>query len=611
MSVVTIQTLALNAQKIPENKQALEYLEEYGALFGQAIRKGYSERNKIGKTDKKARELESFICRQLEEEYKLSASEARNAYNKSSATYDSQSELVDIYIDESFDRIRELRRTIKKLEFKRNIAQDSGQTSTASNLTKKIHYKQQKINKVEAKIARLKESRDEGKFSVTFGSERLFEKQYRLEENGYASHEEWLEDWRESRSNRSFFIGSKNYHGGNQLVRYDTEKHTLTITVTPSLRNKYGSTLTLYQIIFPHGEEWLKAAIKPVRRISTRVKKKNGEAIELVEYFECTEQSELVAVQPKKLQKVETKRNGSALPVTYEIVRKDGNVYINATIETINPAITTSLENGSLGIDFNPGSIDWTLIDRHGNLKCHGSIKTNVQDKRSIQTKDIIGKAVSEVVGVALKYNVPIVIEDLDFAQKKASMKEKGAKYARMLSNMAYSQFTQMIESKCLKSGVELIKIHPAYTYVIGVTKYMAVYSLNSGCAAALVIARRGQGRAEKLPAALASYFKKPADMLKSGAWAKVTKKINICGGFNRHKFYSLGESSPEGGSPAVGNWRTRKGIKQARTNSLLHSKLRQTKASCRRDTVQVFVTPHIGQKRRAIGSPDLKGLNP
>lgn len=104
----------------------------------------------------------------------------------------------------------------------------------------------------------------------------------------------------------------------------------------------------------------------------------------------------------------------------------------------------------------------------------------------------------------------------------------------------------------------------------------MAVYGLNSGCAAALVIARRGQGRTEKLPTALASYFRKPEDMLRSGAWAKVAKTINICGGFNRHKFYSLG-------------------IKQAQTYCLLNSKLRQTPASPRRpDTVQVFATPHI-----------------
>ena len=338
------------------------------------------------------------------------------------------------------------------------------------------------------------------------------------------------------------------------------------------------------------------AAIEPVKRTSTR-KDNNGE-------------------------KKETSRNGSKQPVTYEIVKKDGKFYVNATLETVDAVIQTSLENGALGIDFNPASIDWTLIDRHGNLKRHGTIKINVQDKRSAQTKDIIGKAVSEVVRIALKYSVPVVVEDLDFAQKKASMKEKGAKYARMLSSMAYSQFTQMIESRCIKSGVELIKVDAAYTSVIGVTKYMAVYGLNSGCAAALVVARRGesspyggspavgnwrtrkgQNRTERLPKRLDSYFKKPEDKLKSGAWRQVAKKINICGGFNRHKWYSLGESSPEGGFPAVGNWRTRKGIKQARTNSSLYSKLRQTKAPSGRDTVQVLVTPHIRKNPRAMGS--------
>jgi len=65
---------------------------------------------------------------------------------------------------------------------------------------------------------------------------------------------------------------------------------------------------------------------------------------------------------------------------------------------------------------------------------------------------------------------------------------------------------------------------------VIGVTKYMAVYGLNSGCAAALVIARRTQNRIERLPKRLDSYFKKPEDKLKSGARKKVAKKINICG---------------------------------------------------------------------------------
>ena len=570
MSVVTIQTTATNTI---QNKTALDYLEEYGAIFGQATRTAFSLRNRIGKTQIKESELEKSICKELEKRFGISNSEAKNAYNKADSSYKSQSELVDLYIKDNYDRIKEIRRTIKKLEFKLDKANKSGKESTVKKLKRKIHFKEQKISKLDAKIERLKESKATGHFTITFGSSKLFEKQYRLEENGYKNKKEWLEDWRAERSNRSFFIGSKNFQGGNQLVRYDANLHTLTITVTPGLRAKYGNTVTLHNVSFFYGQEWLLSAIEPIRRTSTR-KGKDGE-------------------------KKEDSRNGSKQPVTYEIVNKDGKFYVNATLETVDPVIQTSLENGALGIDFNPGSIDWTVVDRHGNLKRHGTIKINVQDKRSAQTKDIIGKAVSEIVKIASQNKVPIAIEDLDFAQKKASMKERGAKYSKMLSNMAYSQFTQMIESRCIKSGVELIKVDAAYTSVIGVTKYMAVYGLNSGCAAALVIARRAQNRTERLPRRLDSYFKKPEDKLKSGAWRQVAKKINICGGFNRHKWYFLG-------------------IKQARTNSSLYSKLRsqcvggvpplkatgvQTKAPSGRDTVQVLVTPHIRKNPRAIGS--------
>ncbi len=553
MSVITIQTMASSNT---QNKVALSYLEEYGDIFRQATRTAFSLRNRIGKTQLKESELEKNICSLLEKRFGMSNSEAKNVYNKASATYASQSELVDLYIEENLERIREIHRTIRKLEFKLKKAIDSKQEITASRLTRKIHLNRQKIDKLDAKISKLKESRAAGKFTVTFGSSKLFEKQYRLEENGYKNKEEWLKEWREARSGRSFFIGSKNYQSGNQLVRYDSVLRTLTITVTPKLKAKYGDTIVLHDISFEYGQDWLLAAIEPVKHTSTR-KGNNGE-------------------------KKETSRNGSKQPVTYELVRKNGTLYVNATLDTVDPVVQSSLQNGAVGIDFNPSSIDWTLIDRHGNLKRHGTIKINVQSKRSAQTKDIIGKAVSAITRIALEYSVPVVIEDLDFAKKKASMKEKGAKYARMLSNMAYSQFIQMMESKCLKSGIELIKVDAAYTSVIGVTKYMAVYGLNSGCAAALVVARRGQGRTERLPKRLDSYFKKPEDKLKSGAWKKVAKKINICGGFNRHKFYNLG-------------------IKQARTNCPLHSKLRQTTPSRRGDTVQVLVTPHIRLKTPAL----------
>ena len=115
MSVITIQTIA--ASNI-QNQPALNYLEEYGDIFGQATRTAFSLRNRVGKTKLKESELEKTICKELEKRFGMSNSEARNVYNKASATYASQAELVDLYIEENFDRIKEIRRIIKKLEFK-------------------------------------------------------------------------------------------------------------------------------------------------------------------------------------------------------------------------------------------------------------------------------------------------------------------------------------------------------------------------------------------------------------------------------------------------------------------------------------------------------------
>ncbi|WP_407885253.1 hypothetical protein [Scytonema sp. NUACC26] len=83
--------------------------------------------------------------------------------------------------------------------------------------TKILHYKSNKIQSLQAKIKTLKQQHESGRFSVTFGSSRLFDKQNRLEINGYTNHEAWREDWRHARSNRIYYEGAKLFQSGNQL----------------------------------------------------------------------------------------------------------------------------------------------------------------------------------------------------------------------------------------------------------------------------------------------------------------------------------------------------------------------------------------------------------
>ncbi len=548
MSKVTIQTSIFNNQ---DNVAALSFLEEYGAIFGSAIRTGFSIRNKLGAdTNKTKRQLESDISKQLEFRYGLSSTDARNAYSKAEAAYTSQVELVNLYIDSREESIKSINKSIKKLEKQLVKAEKQNNELKIKHIKKKLHYKASKIQSLQAKIVKNQEQRDSGRFSVTFGSSRLFSKQHRLGANGYKNHDIWLSDWRAARSNRIYYEGAKLFIAGNQLCKYNPTEQTLTLTVPPCLVDKYGKTVILHGVNFNYGSDWLLDALTPT-------KYPDG----------------------KPHADKQKYRTGTLKPVTYELVNRAGRWYINATIDSTVGTIITSAEKGVLGIDFNPSSIDWAIVERHGNLLRHGSIKINIQDKSSNQTSDILGKAIASIVRIAQQYQVPIAIEDLDFTQKKAALKERSKKYARMLSNFAYSKFTQLIETRCCRQGIELNRVGCAYTSVIGVTKYMALYGLNSGCAAALVIARRGQGRTEKLPLGHARYFKRPEDRLKSGAWAKVSKKINICSGIARNEFYFLGD-------------------KKVRTNRSLHGKLRQIRSyNWSGQTVQVLRTPHIKLK--------------
>jgi IS605 OrfB family transposase len=191
-----------------------------------------------------------------------------------------------------------------------------------------------------------------------------------------------------------------------------------------------------------------------------------------------------------------------------------------------------------LGVDFNPTGIDWAYCDNQGNLKASGSLRVNIQDRSTNQTKDALGKACAELVRLGESFSCPIVIEKLDFAQKKAALKEHSQKYARMLSSFAYSTFTTLLEARAFKHGIQLFKVNPAYSSLQGLSKFMSMYGLNSGTAAALVLGRRALRFSERLPRAYYNALKKPVDNFRHvwSAWS-VVAKLNK--GRLRHSFFT------------------------------------------------------------------------
>lgn len=142
--------------------------------------------------------------------------------------------------------------------------------------------------------------------------------------------------------------------------------------------------------------------------------------------------------------------------------------------------------------------------------------------------------AVTQLKDLALQYNCPIVVEKLDFSDKKKRLRSLSSRHNRMLSNFAYSQFLQLLKSRCFKLGIQVIQALPAYSSLIGLIKFMSLYGLNSATAAALVLARRAMRLSERPPARTA-YQETESRKHVWSHWRNVAKRVK---GSSRHSFY-------------------------------------------------------------------------
>ena len=143
-----------------------------------------------------------------------------------------------------------------------------------------------------------------------------------------------------------------------------------------------------------------------------------------------------------------------------------------------------------------------------------------------------------QLVNLATLYSCPVVCEELDFSRKKTQLRERGKKYARMLSGWAYARFYELLQSILSNRGIYLMQVNPAYSSLIGLVKYLKMYGLGSDEAAALVVARRGMRLSERLPSALNAYLGVNPGKHDWHWWNQLNKQIQQAG-MKRHSFYS------------------------------------------------------------------------
>jgi IS605 OrfB family transposase len=316
-----------------------------------------------------------------------------------------------------------------------------------------IFLKKGSLNRLKKKLKNLEDAVELGKVSLCFGSNQLFREQFHLENK---TQEDWKKAWSFTRNNQFFSVGSKDETGGNQscLLTQKENRFCLRLRLPNGLEKAFGKYLVIENIEFHYGKEKVLEAITSEKRKA----------------------------------------------MTYRFLKDEKGWRLFVSFEEQAKAFITKKECGMIGIDINVDHLALVEIDRDGNKLQSKRIQLNLYGKSKEQAKAIIGDAVKEVVELAKQKKVPITLENLNFEKKKRALKDKSATEARMLSSFSYAKILENFESKAFKEGVEILKVSPAYTSMLGVLKYKKNYGLSTHATAAYCIARRGMGYLEKLP---------------------------------------------------------------------------------------------------------------
>ena len=186
--------------------------------------------------------------------------------------------------------------------------------------------------------------------------------------------------------------------------------------------------------------------------------------------------------------------------ISYRFKRDGKGWRVFATTDMMDVPVVTDKGRGAIGVDLNAGHLAVAETDVSGNPVKSFSVPLVTYGKSQSQAEAIIGDAVASVVEYAREAGKPILIEQLDFRQKKAVLEGENARYSRMLSSFSYGKIKAFFLSRGYREGVEVHQVNPAFSSVIGRVKFMERYGLSVHQAAALVLARRLLGCSERIP---------------------------------------------------------------------------------------------------------------
>ena len=271
-------------------------------------------------------------------------------------------------------------------------------------------------------------------------------------------------------------LGSHDETAGCQLcvaTVADDGTLTLRLRMPDCLADQHGKYLTMEGVRFAYGQEQVLAALDSNAEYAGN-RREHGE--------KAARETEL----------------GQA--ISYRFKRDEEGWRVFATADMMHVPVVTNKRRGAIGVDLNADHLAVCETDASGNCVNAFSVPLVTYGKSRHQTEAIIGDAVASVVAYAHEVGKPMVIEKLDFRQKKAALEGESRKYSRMLSSFSYGKIKACFLSRAYREGVEVRQVNPAFSSVIGRVKFMERYGLSVHQAAALVLARRLLGCSERIP---------------------------------------------------------------------------------------------------------------
>ena len=243
-------------------------------------------------------------------------------------------------------------------------------------------------------------------------------------------------------------MGSKDETSGCQLcvaTVQDDGKLTLRLRLPDALAERHGKYLVMKGIHFNHGHAQVLAALQ--------------------------------------------NQEGQAISYRFKRDRKGWRVYASVKHQPV--AVATVRRLGAIGVDVNVDHLAVSETDSSGNWLRSWTVPLVTYGKSRRQAEALIGDAVAEVVAGARQAGKPLVIENLDFSQRKDTLEGESPGRSRMLSSFAYGSVKTHFLSRGYREGVEVLEVNPAFSSVIGRVSFMERYGLSVDQAAALVLARR------------------------------------------------------------------------------------------------------------------------